>query len=138
MGSLGEWRPRVRARSARETERGSGEWKLSTMRVRRALEAVATTQAPVFGVRKRRGVFSRAWRMALERDSSQRRAVRPMLEAMAATESNGSVSRVASGAGVEVGDGETPGHSRQVAMKEMASLGECAAGWEAGSGAAMG
>jgi hypothetical protein len=25
-----------------------------------------------------------------------------------------------------------------VAMKEMASLGECAAGWEAGSGAAIG
>jgi hypothetical protein len=25
-----------------------------------------------------------------------------------------------------------------VAMKEMASLGECAAGWRAGSGAAMG
>jgi hypothetical protein len=61
-----------------------------------------------------------------------------MLAAMAATESNGSLERAASGAGVEVGDGETPGHSRQVAMKEMASLGECAAGWEAGSGAAMG
>lgn len=64
MGSLGEWRPRVRARSARETERGSGEWKLSTMRVRRALEAVATIQLPVLGARRRSGVLSRAWRMA--------------------------------------------------------------------------
>jgi hypothetical protein len=61
-----------------------------------------------------------------------------MLAAMAATESNGSLERVGSGEGVEVGDGETPGHSRQVAMKEMASLGECAAVWRAGSGAAMG
>jgi hypothetical protein len=61
-----------------------------------------------------------------------------MLAAMAATKSNGSLVWAASGDGTEVGDGETPGHSRQVAMKEMASLGECAAGWEAGSGAAMG
>jgi hypothetical protein len=61
-----------------------------------------------------------------------------MLAAMAATKSNGSLEPAASGEGLEVGDGETPGHSRHVAMKEMASLGECAAGWEAGSGAAIG